>query len=73
LKGVHEDEMLSFLLNNFLPVCDFCFLFPGLLKRFLALFIEVWGQSEELPVKLRAFICIRRIGQLYEKAKSFNK
>ncbi|KAL4501468.1 hypothetical protein ABPG72_021275 [Tetrahymena utriculariae] len=60
-ENVHDEDMLIYMLTFYPIITDFMFPLKKLFMRFLKYMIELWATNNNLKLKLKAFIIIRRI------------
>ncbi|EAS05513.2 Noc2p family protein (macronuclear) [Tetrahymena thermophila SB210] len=60
-ENVHDEDMLIYMLTFYPIITDFMFPLKKLFMRFLKYMVELWATNNNLKLKLKAFIVIRRI------------
>ncbi|KAL4484970.1 hypothetical protein ABPG74_020147 [Tetrahymena malaccensis] len=60
-ENVHDEDMLIYMLTFYPIITDFMFPLKKLFMRFLKYMVELWATNNNLKLKLKAFIIIRRI------------
>ena len=62
-ENVHEEDMLVYILRFYPVISDLMFPLKKLFLRFLKYMVELWSTSNNLHLKLQAFLVIRRIAR----------